>query len=232
MRIWKDLLSDDSAWPLVQEWIAAASNSVETLSASDPERARALEELQVTTRSPMGAVVYETGGLLIDGGWLRILGSGHPRLPRTLPGWNKRRIWNDAQSSPPMLVVADDVIGGSFAINGGALDGRLGDVHYFAPGRLEWESLQRGYSDFLQWALQGDLDAFYEGQRWRAWSADVSALAGDQAFSILPFLWAKGPPVEERSRKAVPIAELFDLQFDIRRQLKEPPPHPYPHDRS
>ena len=37
----------------------------------------------------MGAVIFETGGILIDEGWLRILGSGHPRLPRSLPDWNK-----------------------------------------------------------------------------------------------------------------------------------------------
>ena len=67
MKSLKDLLSDDPAWPLVREWIAAASNPVEVLAASDPDRSRALEELQVTTRSPMGAVVYETGGLLGGG---------------------------------------------------------------------------------------------------------------------------------------------------------------------
>ena len=129
MRYLKDLLSDDSAWPLVREWIDAASNQVEVLQASDPSRSQALEELQVTTRSPMGAIVYETGGLLIDGGWLRILGSGHPRLRRTLPGWNKGRTWNEEEPAPQILIVADDVLGGSFAINGGGLNGPTGHVH-------------------------------------------------------------------------------------------------------
>ena len=219
MKSLKDLLSDDPAWQFVRGWIAAASNQVEVLPARDPDRSRALEEMQVTNRSPMGAVIYETGGLLIDGGWLRMLGSGHPRLPRTLPGWNKGKTWSDAQSAPPLLVVADDVIGGSFAINGGALDGSRGLLHYFAPDRLEWESLERGYSEFLQWTLRGDLEKFYEGQRWPEWPVDVSVLAGDQAFSIYPFLWAEGPPVGERSRKAVPMAELFGLQFEIKRQM-------------
>jgi hypothetical protein len=139
----KELLSEEPVWQLVHEWIAAASNQVEVLPARDPDRSRALEEMQVTTRSPMGAVVYETGGLLIDDGWLRVLGSGHPRLPRTLPGWNKGRTLSEAQSAPPILVVADDAIGGSFAINGGGLDGPQGHVHYFAPDRLKWESLER-----------------------------------------------------------------------------------------
>jgi hypothetical protein len=37
----------------------------------------------------MGAIIYETGGLLVDNGWIRILGSGHKKLDRNLPEWNK-----------------------------------------------------------------------------------------------------------------------------------------------
>lgn len=162
----QQLISDDPAWPLVREWIAKASNRVEVLPPSDPDRSHALEEIRVTTRSPMGAIVYETGGILIDGGWLRILGSGHNRLPRTLPKWNKEFNWKDQNASPALLIIADDVIGGSFAINSGALNGPLQHVHYFAPDSMKWESLNMGYSDFLQWAFQGDLAGFYKGQRW------------------------------------------------------------------
>ena len=71
------------AWPLVQRWMADATNPVELLPAPvDVERERALYETQVTTRSPMGAVLYESGGLFIDHGWIGILGAGHSRLPR------------------------------------------------------------------------------------------------------------------------------------------------------
>ena len=219
MKRLEDLLSDDPAWPLVRQWIAAASNRVEVLPVSQGDRARALEEIQVTIRSPMGAIVYETGGLLIDGGWLRVLGSGHPRLPRTVSGWNRGRTWLDGEPAPPLLVVADDVIGGSFAINGGALDGPSGLVHHFAPDALQWESLEMGYSEFVQWTLRGDLEKFYEGHRWPEWPAEVSNLPGDEAFSIYPFLWAQGPPIGERSRRAVPMAELWGLQLEIQRQL-------------
>lgn len=216
-----ELLSDDPAWPLVRRWIDKASNRVEVLEAREPQRSKALEALQVTTRSPMGAIVYETGGLLIDGGWLRVLGSGHPRLPRTLPDWNKDRTWQDDAAPPPLLIVTDDVIGGSFAINGGGLPGPPGHVHYFAPDSLEWESLERGYADFLSWTLSGDLGSFYEGKRWPGWPEDVERLSGDRAFSVYPFLWAKGPPVAERSRREVPMAELFELQLQMARQFSE-----------
>src|SRR5687767_12930937 len=78
---------DDPAWPLVEGWIETSPRPVEALPPS-AARGDALLETQATARSALGAVVYETGGLLIDHGWLRVLGSGHPRLPRTLPGWN------------------------------------------------------------------------------------------------------------------------------------------------
>ena len=49
--------------PLVREWAAAAIRSVDVLPPSTARR-DALERAQVSTRSPMGSVIYETGGLL------------------------------------------------------------------------------------------------------------------------------------------------------------------------
>src|SRR5262245_20953998 len=124
MRPLDELINvDDPGMPLVREWVAAAVRPVEILPPSD-EREDALLETQVTTRSPMGAIVYETGGILIDHGWLRILGSGHPRLARTLPGWNGGR-------SDGFFLVADDAIGGFFAINGGGLGPDIKNLYYF-----------------------------------------------------------------------------------------------------
>src|SRR5262245_9307537 len=92
MRTLDQLLENDKlAWPLVQQWIRAATNQIEVLPASDERRSDALFATQVTTRAPLGAIVYETGGILVDNGWIRILGSGHPRLPRSLPDWNLGR---------------------------------------------------------------------------------------------------------------------------------------------
>ncbi len=219
MRTILELLSSEPSWPTVQQWIAGASNPVEVLAARDPDRSQALESLQVTTRSPMGAVVYETGGLLVDGGWLRVLGSGHPRLPRTLPGWNAGRAWTASGGAPPILLVADDVVGGSYAVNGGGLPGPTGHVHYFAPDTLSWESLDMGYSDFLVWALTGDLDRYYETFRWPGWRTEIRDLPGDHAISIYPYLWAAGLPVAQRMRRPVPMSELLELQFDVARQM-------------
>jgi hypothetical protein len=205
------------AWPRVQEWIRDATNLVEVLPASEPARGDALVATQVTTRSTLGAVIYETGGLLIDHGWLRVLGSGHPRLPRSLPEWNRERTYQTPEGPPPFLLIADDVLGGFFAINGGGLTGEPGHVCYMPPDRLEWESLEAGYSQFLFWCLgAAEVTGFYRGQRWPGWEGEVSALPGDQGFCIYPPLCTQGPPVAERHRGAVPLAELYRLYVDER----------------
>src|SRR5436190_17512085 len=148
MRSLEELINvNEPALPLVREWVAQAVRPVELLPPS-PDRDRALLQTQVTTRSPMGAIIYETGGILIDDGWLRVLGSGHERLTRTLPGWNVGR-------SQDYLLFADDAVGGFFAINGGAFGTDLKAVYYFAPDSLEWEVLGVGYSQFIHWACSG-----------------------------------------------------------------------------
>ncbi len=219
MRELSDLLSDDPAWRIVCDWTATSGRTVVVLPATEPNRSETLVGLQVTTRSPMGAVAYETGGLLIDHGWLRVLGSGGGRLGRSILSWNRRSTWTDPSVPPPVLMVADDVLGGVFAINGGALEGELGHAHYFAPDSLNWESLGNGYSDFLHWALTGDIESFYETERWPGWESEVEELSSDQGLSVYPFHFTEGPPIAERSRRAIPMTELFDLQLDIKGQL-------------
>jgi hypothetical protein len=204
----------EPAWPLVQEWIREATNLVEILPATDPDRSEALLATQVTTRSPMGAVVYETGGLLIDHGWIRVLGSGHPLLPRSLPRWNEGRNSRENGEQLGFLLVADDVLGGFFALNGGRFEGEVGQIWYAAPDTLEWENLEITYSEFLYWCFTGDLAQFYEHRRWPGWEEEIGRLRGDQCIGIYPPLWTAGPCVADRHRGRVPLTEMYRLHVD------------------
>jgi len=58
----------------------------------------------------MGAVVNETGVILVDNGWIRILGSGSEKLKRSLPKWNKGKSFSDFGQAMPFLLIADDAI--------------------------------------------------------------------------------------------------------------------------
>lgn len=215
MRTLSELIDEeDSAWPLVQQWIAEASVDVEILPLADANAGNTtLLEVQVTTRSPMGAIAFNTAGILIDSGWLRVLAAGqHPRFRRSLPSWNEGR-------SNGYYLVADDVLGGYFAINGGELGDDPGQIYYYSPDSLGWEQCRLSYSQFIVWAMSGKLDEFYKDFRWQDWQAEVKELTGDQVLSVYPFLWAEGPSIAHRDRRAVDASEYYSLQADIQRQL-------------
>jgi len=170
----------------------------------------------------MGAIVYETGGILVDNGWIRILGSGSEKLKRSLPKWNKGKSFSEYGEAMPFVLIADDAIGGFFALNGGALGHQdLGKVFYFSPDNLEWESLGVGYSDFIYWCFTGDVDLFYKDLRWKKWKKEVKTMGADNCINFYPFLWSEYDDLEKLSRKAVPIDELWLLQMELKQQLIE-----------
>jgi uncharacterized protein DUF2625 len=214
MRTLESLIDDDEpAIKLVKSWLVRAENPYELLPPS-PRREECLFQTQVTTRSPMGAMIYESGGLLVDQGWLRFLGSGHPSLPRDLPSWNQ--VKGDAR----FLLVADDVLGGFFALNGGELGPDPGNVYYLPYDGLEWEPLDIGYSQFLEWSLSAGLTKFYGKDRWKGWEEEVAQLGGDESFSFYPFLWTNEGSIATSRRAVVPVQEAFEVKMEFWRQLR------------
>jgi hypothetical protein len=204
MKTLAELINRDApGWPLVQSWISSASRHCDILEPASERRDDELVAVQVSTRSPMGAILYESAGIMIDQGWLRILGSGgHPRMKRSLASWN-------AGKMKGFYLVADDVIGGFFALNGGAFGPDGGNVYYLAPDTLQWFPCKMGYSQFLMWCLSPSLDKFYEGLRWTGFQNETGNLSGDSAFNFFPPLFAQGSPPSERHRAPVPVEEQF-----------------------
>lgn len=215
MKSLEDLIDGrDPALPLIEKMLGAATLSYQLLPPST-ESGRVLSSLQITTRSTLGAIAYETGGLLIEHGWLRVLGSGHSQLPRNLVDWNNGR-------SDAYLLVADDAAGGFFSINGGGLGDDVGAMYYWAPDTLRWEQLDMGYTDFLGWALSDRLATFYDGLRWDAWRSDLQELRADQCFSFFPFLWTREGSINESSRTPIDVGEQFEINVELARKLDKP----------
>lgn len=206
------LQTDEPAIDRVRAWIDRSERECEILPPA-PQRDELLVQTQVSTRSPLGAVVYETGGILIDGGWLRILGSGGKgRLGRSVPAWNEQR-------SHGFLLVADDAVSGFFAINGGGLGDDPGKIYYLAADQLAWEPLGVTYSRFLRWALGPKLDEFYGELRWDGWGKDVAKLHGDRTYAFYPPLWAKGGGQDISERRSVKIWEVYRMKMEAQSQL-------------
>ena len=216
MRTLQELVNtEDPGWPIVKKWIDQAKNKVEILPCERQRAEKSLIHTQVTTRSQMGAIIYKTGGLLIDNGWIRILGSGSDRMKRTLPDWNKGKSFSEFGEPAPYLLVADDAIGGFYAINGGFLGEDTGNLYYFAPDMLQWIPLEMEYSRFLLFCFETDLDEFYPGMRWDGWQQDVMDLRPDYAYSFFPFLWTEeATDINTIERNDIPIEEVYSFNME------------------
>lgn len=174
---------DNSVWTIIQGWLKQANNPFDILAKDVENAGKELLDMQLSTKMPLGAVVYETGGILVDHGWVRLIGSGNEKLPRGLFEWNFGKTFEAAGERPLYLLVADDAIGGYFAINGGGLGKKIGIIYYYSPKKPKWESLGLNYSQFLGWALTADLNGFYHGVRWQNWQHDIAHLNGSQVIN-------------------------------------------------
>ena len=210
----------DPGWPFVQKMIDSAKNKIEVLPCDTNKAKLALYQTQVSSRSPMGAIIYNTGGMLIDGGWIRILGSGSKIINRTLPDWNKGKSYKNFGEIPGYYLIADDAVGGFFAVNNGFLGKATGKVFYLSPDRLIWEPLDMTYTDFLYFCFNDNLNNFYENLRWPNWKKDVAKLKGDKVFNFYPYLWTKeGKNIIKNKRRIIPVEEQFQFNMQSRKQL-------------
>lgn len=202
---------EESAWSEISALVEAAPYPVTVLPADAQRAAACLAALGVTTRSWLGAVVANSGGLLIDHGWLRVLGGGHDGLPDAAVA--------EMVPGPGGLVVALDVMGGQFAWSQ-AEPGVRPTVHYFGPEDLAWQDLELGYGDWLEAMLVGAVTRFYEGLRWPGWEAEVAGVTLDQGISALPPPWTReGKDLSAVSRKPIRLAELVSVHQEAARQL-------------
>ena len=181
----------------------------------------ALFHTQVTTRAPIGAIIHHSGGILIDNGWIRILGSGNKKIKRSISQWNLEKSISKFGENYPFLLIADDAIGGFFILNGGDLGPDLGKIYYLAPDTLEYEPLNIGYSDFINFCFNSNLDEFYGDLRWNNWEKDIQLLTPDQIIQFYPFLWStEGKTIEKSSRKNISIEEHYKLTIDLIQQFQ------------
>jgi hypothetical protein len=144
-------------------------------------------------------------------------------MPDSLLTWNGLAEPSMGAPVDGGFVVAVDVLGGVFALNGGGRLGPQSGIYYFAPDSLQWESLECSHLGFVEWALMGDLAQFYGGLRWPGWENEVAALEPRYGMSVYPFLWTAGTPIAERARRAIPLAELWRLERDMARQVADLP---------
>jgi hypothetical protein len=214
--------SAQPGWTVLKKWIDSAKNKVEILPVDSSKAKEAIYKTQMTTRSIMGAIVYCTGGILVDNGWIRILGSGSAKMQRTLPDWNKGKGFKEFGDPPAFILVADDAAGGYFAINYGNFGRDIDSMYYLSPDKLKWERLKINYEDFVWFCFMGNLKKFYSGIRWSTWQKDVQNLKADDVFHFYPPLWStEGKDVEKSSKKPVPAESELLYELALRRKMSQ-----------
>ncbi|BBY46708.1 hypothetical protein MARA_01380 (plasmid) [Mycolicibacterium arabiense] len=210
----------DPAWP----WLVAdldSSFADYAILPPEPQSCEAaLHQLQVTARSPLGAVVLNTAGVLVHGGWLRMYGgsgggstgmpsigevNGFPADP--VPGWQPAA----------GLIIAHDVLGGVFALNGAhpqqhGRPGVPGSVVHFSAATLTWEDLDMGHTEWLSWVVE-DATSHYRDLLWPTWRAECAALGLREGISVYPSPWSDEAQQDmaATTRGAVPLEQILDM---------------------
>ena len=217
------------AWPELSALLRSATNDTQVLPGDSFNGRQVLYRLQMTARSMVGAIVLHCGAILVDHGWVKVLGSGLPGLPNVATASGFPVAPHDTAPDIPGLLVAVDVVGGQYAIDGGDLIGSPGEICYWGQDKLGWRGIGAGHSAFLSWLAKGDLDSFYRYFRWPGWQEETARLDPGQGFGFFPFPWSEGFAPDSAYRRVVALAELFHLGDSMAAHVRDfASPLPWP----
>src|SRR3989338_7250127 len=136
------------------------TKNAENQNQEQQDGAEELLKLQVTTRSPMGAMAFHCRILFAYNGLIRVLGAGNKKTGlRSISSWTQH-CQRTGFLPQGCLLIADDIFGGFFAMNGGAFpQSKLGHVCYLPPDSVErgpgaWEDMELSYTAwFSEWLM-------------------------------------------------------------------------------
>jgi hypothetical protein len=200
---------DDPAWQLIEQLLEKSPLTWKLVEASLQSRESALLSIDVTAQSFLGGLAYNCGAILIDHGWVRLLGAGAEGLPSLQVSMFES---NEQGVAFEGILAAFDILGGQFVIHGSGLDVAPGEICYWSPDSLSWEPLGFGHSALVRFLLSDNLADFYASLRWSGWEAESDAVPLDKGiFAWPPPFTKEGRDLGKSTRNVVPLAELFAL---------------------
>ncbi|MEO8088575.1 MAG: DUF2625 family protein [Bacteroidota bacterium] len=208
-----ELVQGTAGWERVTFIASHARNKVQILEKDSARSSNALMESQLSTNTLLGSIIYSCGGILIDEGWIRILGSGNSQLTRSVPEWNKGKLAATRNDESFYLLVADDVLGGLFAIKAGSAEEleTIGQVFYYGPNSLTWQPTGLSYSSFISYCFSGNIKDFYSDFRWKGWQEDVRTIDCNTVISCYPMLWTREGLQLKANRKLLAIQTQWNM---------------------
>lgn len=208
---------DNDLWQEINNMLRSSNRKIDLNLDESKDGIKALDILKITSKSVLGSIILNTSGIVIDN-WIRIFGH-NSNINRGIIEYNVIEENGVATKVIKMLIVADDVVGGIFALNAGRFSEGIGKVWYFAPDTLEWEYLEMEYSEFIAWTTQGNIDEFYSTMRWSTWKEDCKNVKFNDAILIYPFLWSNEIQLEKADKKIVPSEELLKLNQEYSKKF-------------
>lgn len=216
------------AWPALSETLGAASAPVDVLPVDRDAGERCLWMLQLPARTTLGALALHTGGVVVDHGWLRILGGGDGASGPLPDIVTANGLTEPVAADSPYLLAAVDVLGGRFVIKGrdASLPGKTGEICYFGPDDLTWEPLGLRHAGWLDFVVSGQLADFYADLRWPGWEDEVSRVPLDSGLLVYPFLGSAEARADlaATTRTVVPLGDLHELINNVADQVADLPP--------
>ncbi len=206
----------DNTWNEIKEMLDKSKYEMIIFEGTIENGQRECRKLGIPKDSILASVVINCNGIYIDN-WIRILGQGNEKRNGVL-------YYNtlvDDSCLTGMFIVANDVVGGIYAINISRFEIEKNMIWYFAPDTLEWENLSMKYLDFIIWAAQGNTSDFYESVRWDGWRRDCKKVELNTGYLIYPFLWAKECNKNTAKKKIVLFDEIMILNFDNSKKLQQ-----------
>lgn len=208
-------MNEQELWIEICNLISKSSKKICVFEGNKNVGYRELKKMNVFPKSTLGVIVIHSSGIIVDN-WLRLVGQKNLKHKGILD-------YNDYQkeniSIEKMTIIAQDVVGGLFAINVGKYQDGLKKVWYFAPDTLQWECMYMNYAEFVAWAIQGNTDEFYDSMRWKGWEEICSKVEFDEMMLIYPFLWSKECNIETAVKKVVSSDELIRMNSEYAEKI-------------
>lgn len=203
----------DNALELIQGWIRNSRWKVEIIKRSDRED-NCEELLGISEHSTLGSIINHVGGISTVNGCIRHFG-GNNRYGLSIREVNQIRDKIPTRFKG-VLVVADDVYGGLFAINHSLPLASAGVMLYLPPDSYNWESMDVGHSAFVHWSLCGDVALFYKTCEKVPVSGEIPF---DRCADYNPPLWAGDVKNGEFKYTLTESTRMHQIRAEILEQL-------------
>ena len=209
-------MNNDTLWNEIKEMIDSSELDVQLFDGKKTVGERIVKLLSLNENTSLAKVILNSAGMIVNN-CIRILGQGNDNI-QSIENVNVVKTGLPTRIEG-MLIVGLDIFGGVFAMNTIEIDNSIGDIYYFAPDTLDWESMGVKYSQFLAWALSKNIDEFYQSMQWNGWNEIAKQADFNQAILVYPFLWSKEVNINTATKNIVPFDELFALNMKYRNQF-------------